>query len=120
MYAGCSSSLFLVIEILAVDASIPSIWSAFSNPPVFDWELVVPLLNKNLPSLLIWSLSVPSVITLKCPLVPVSTTSADVLPSSILSNVGVPGVFVVQLKFPLPSVLRTSSGSPSSTGNVSV
>ena len=32
------------------------------------------------------SLSVPSVVTLKCPSEPVSTTSASVLPSVILSE----------------------------------
>ena len=45
---------------------------------------VVPM-----PTLPLWSmrsLSTPSVVTLKCPSVPLSTTSASVFPSEILST----------------------------------
>ena len=49
------------------------------------WLNEDPLSISNIPSEVTRSLSVPSVMTLKCPLEPVSTTSADVLFSSILS-----------------------------------
>ena len=49
------------------------------------WLNADPLSISNIPSEVTRSLSVPSVTTLKCPLEPVSTTSADVLFSSILS-----------------------------------
>ena len=41
------------------------------------------------------SLSVPSVVTLKCPSEPVSTTSASVFPSEILSPAADPPEFAV-------------------------
>ena len=44
----------------------------------------------TLPLDVIRSLSLPSVVTLKCPSEPVSTTSASVFPSEILSVVPVP------------------------------
>ena len=44
------------------------------------------------PLAIIRSLSVPSVVTLKCPSEPVSTTSADVFPSEILSVTARPTV----------------------------
>ena len=50
------------------------------------------------------SLSMPSVVTLKCPSEPVSITSADVLPSSILSVAPLPPPPLIVIVFvdPVP------------------
>ena len=86
------ASLVVSPKITPTSSEVPALTDKKVLPESWTTSFLVGLSvpTPTEPLEVIRSLSDPSVVTLKCPLEPVSTTSASVLPSKILSAVDVP------------------------------